>query len=211
ADPGTGRDPWLDSRSTQGDWLLGLSSLNRQGDLMPTLYHPVLGEKKSYLRKGESISFSFRYTIKDDSWYEVNKHVINDIYSFPNFLSLKSTQESLSHRLLRLFNYVRNDSTSRWRTFDYEGMTIGAQEYLGGVHESDNDAIKNADYRTIEIVVNITSNNQLHDFRLRYALNFKKILLNPKGLMFYGATAGLYNLHKSGPLTEEWGAYLEEV
>ncbi len=211
ADPGTGRDPWLDSRSTQGDWLLGLSSLNRQGDLMPTLYHPVLGEKKSYLRKGESISFSFRYTIKNDNWYEVNKHVINDIYSFSDFLSLKSTKESLSHRLLRLFNYVRNDSTSRWRTFDYNGMTIGAQEYLGGVHDSDKDAIKNADYGAMWMLANMTKDPVLNAQRLPYALNFKKAQQNLKDPFFYGAAAGQYYLHKSRRFTEEWGAYSEPI
>src|SRR5690606_1993459 len=137
--------------------------------------------------------------------------VINDIYSFPNFLSLKSTQESLSHRLLRLFNYVRNDSTSRWRTFDYEGMTIGAQEYLGGVHESDKDAIKNADYGAMWMLANMTKDTLLNDFRLPYALNFKKAQQNLKDPFFYGAAAGQYYLHKSGRFTEEWGAYSEPI
>ncbi|MCH5598401.1 hypothetical protein [Niabella ginsengisoli] len=64
AEPGMGRDPWTYDSNTHKDWLLGLSSMNRQAILMPTLYHPVLGEKYSYLKKGDSLSFRFRYTVK---------------------------------------------------------------------------------------------------------------------------------------------------
>ena len=211
AEPGTGRDPWIHDVSTQGDWLLGLSSFNRQGDFSPTLYHPVLGEKKSYLNKGDSISFSFRYTIKNDSWYAVNKHVINDIYSFTDFLSLKNAKESLSDRLWRLFHYVRNDSTSRWRTFDHEGQTIGAQDYLGGVYDSEKDAIKNADYGAMWMLANVTQDSILKKQRLPYALNFKSAQQDLKNLFFEGAAAGQYYLYKSKRFTEEWGAYSEPI
>ncbi|WP_315817142.1 hypothetical protein [Paraflavitalea speifideaquila] len=43
--PGTGRDPWEKDRSTQNTWQLGLSLMNRQAQLTPTAWHPVLAQK----------------------------------------------------------------------------------------------------------------------------------------------------------------------
>ncbi|MCH5719494.1 hypothetical protein [Niabella hibiscisoli] len=45
AEPGAARHPWLSDKSTQSEWLLGLSMINRNQQLTPTLYHPVLGQK----------------------------------------------------------------------------------------------------------------------------------------------------------------------
>src|SRR5690606_8884554 len=50
--PGTGRDPWESDTITQRKWRLGLSLMNRTGQLSPTLYHPVLGEDSSYMHAG---------------------------------------------------------------------------------------------------------------------------------------------------------------
>lgn len=211
AEPGIGRDPWAYDSNTHKDWLLGLSCMNRQGKLMPTLYHPVLGEKHSFLKEGEQLTFSFRYTIKNDDWYEVYKHVVNNIYQFNNFLSLKQTKEPLSERLNRLFFYVRNDSISRWRVFDYNSMTIGAQEYLGGVYNSEKDAVKNADYGAMWMMANITGDSVLKNKRLPYALNFKLSQQNLKDSFLMGATAGQYYLYKSKRFTEEWGPYSEPM
>jgi hypothetical protein len=211
AEPGTGRDPWADNKVSQGEWLLGLSSMNRKGELTPTLYHPVLGGKKSYLKAGDSLVFNFRYTIQNDHWYSVYKHVVNNIYKFPDFLSLKKTKESLSARLLRLYNYVINDSTSRWRNFEYKGLLIGAQEYLGGVHDSEKDAIKNADYGAMWMLSNLTDDSILMSSRLPQALDFKYAQQNTSDSFLRGAAAGQYYLHKSKRFTEEWGPYTEPI
>lgn len=210
AEPGTGRDPWLYDSDTHKEWLLGLSAMNRQGKLMPTLYHPVLGQKHSYLKEGDSIVFRFRYTIKEDDWYNVYKHVVRDIYRFNDFLALKQTRESLSIRLERLFQYVRDDSTSKWRTFDYHNREIGAQEYLGGEFAK-KGAVKNADYGAMWMMAGITGDSVLQKERLPYALNFKLTQQNLKDGFFKGAAAGQYYLYKSKRFTEEWGDYTEPM
>ncbi|MCD2424291.1 glycerophosphoryl diester phosphodiesterase [Niabella pedocola] len=211
AEPGVGRDPWLFDKSTQSDWLLGLSLINRQGQLTPTLYHPVLGQKKSYLKKGETISFDFRYTVNATNWYPVYQHVVNDVYHFDALLQLKQTRLSLSERISQLFNYVSNDSTSRWRTFDYNGRIIGAQEYLGGVYESNKDAVKNADYGAMWMLATITQDSILIHERLKAAMDFKLAQQNKAAGFFYGAAAGQYYLHESKRFTEEWGPYTEPI
>ena len=33
--------------------------------------------------------------------------------------------------------YLTNDSTSKWHNHVYKGVTIGAQDYLGGVYDSE--------------------------------------------------------------------------
>ncbi len=211
ADPGTARDPWEYDKSTQSNWLLGLSLINRQEQLSPTLYHPVLGQKKSYLKKGESISFDFRYTLKISNWYQVYQHVVNDVYRFDELLHLKQTSQSLSARLEQLLDYVKKDSTSRWRTFDYQGRSIGAQEYLGGVYGSEKDAVKNADYGAMWMLANITQDPILIQKRLKDALNFKLAQQHTTEGFFKGAAAGQYYLYRSKRFTEEWGPYTEPI
>lgn len=211
AAPGTGRDPWLQNKSTQETWLLGLSLRNRQGILTPTLYHPVLGEQQSWLNAGDSVSFSFRYTIQKTDWYTVYKHVVNDVYQFNNTLKLKNTKESLASRIQRLFDYVKSDSTSMWKETDYNGITIGAQHYLGGVFESKKDAIKNADYGAMWMLASMTKDSVLEKQRLPYALNFKIAQQNLTDSFFNGAAAGQYYLVDSKRFTEEWGPYTEPI
>lgn len=211
AEPGTARHPWLQDKSTQSQWLLGLSMINRNGQLTPTLYHPVLGQEKSFLNKGESLSFDFRFTIQNEGWYPVYTHVVNDIYHFDQLLHLKQTRQSLSQRTEQLFSYVKSDSTSRWRTFDYKGRWIGAQEYLGGVYGSEKDAVKNADYGAMWMLANITGDSVLLHTRLPQALNFKLAQQNTTDDFFRGAAAGQYYLYQSKRFTEEWGAYTEPI
>ncbi|SMC98449.1 glycoside hydrolase family protein [Pedobacter africanus] len=211
AEPGTARDPWEYDKSTQSNWLLGLSLINRQNQLSPTLYHPVLGQQKSYLKKGERISFAFRYTINNSDWYPVYQHVVNNVYRFDELLHLKQTSQSLSARLEQLLDYVKKDSTSRWRTFDYKGRTIGAQEYLGGVYESEKDAVKNADYGAMWMLANMTQDPILVHKRLKDAMNFKLAQQHTTGGFFNGAAAGQYYLYRSKRFTEEWGPYTEPI
>ncbi|MBZ4189290.1 glycerophosphoryl diester phosphodiesterase [Niabella beijingensis] len=211
AAPGTGRDPWAGNKLTQSDWLLGLSMINRQGQLTPTLYHPVLGQKKSFLNPGDTVTFEFRYTVTTGDWYQTYQHVVNDIYRFDTFLQLKKSQEPLSDRISKLFHYVRSDSTSRWRVFDYKGMHIGAQEYLGGVYESEKDAVKNADYGAMWMLAHLTRDPVLLQKRLPEALNFKLAQQHTAPGFFKGAAAGQYYLYKSRRFTEEWGPYTEPI
>src|SRR5690606_30915077 len=80
--PGTGRDPWVDSISTHWDWKLGLSLMTRDRHLTPMAYHPVLGQKDSYMNVGETRQLSFRYTLEQSDWYDVYKHAVYDVYEF---------------------------------------------------------------------------------------------------------------------------------
>lgn len=211
AEPGTARDPWKKDKKTHSEWLLGLSVMNRDEEFTPTLYHPVLGEKKSRLEAGDTITFSFRYTISKNDWYAVLKHAINDIYRFPEHLKLKQTKRSLTQRLFDMHCYLTNDSTSKWHTYDYKGMEIGAQDYLGGVYGSEKDAMKNSDYGAMWMLGKITNDPLIIQKRLPYALNFKLKQQHTDSDFFLGAASGQYYLHKSKRFTEEWGPYSEPI
>lgn len=211
AAPGTARDPWEGKAKTQTVWRLGLSLMNRKGELTPTLYHPVLGQEGSFLQRGQSATFSFRYTLQDAGWYQVYKHAVNDIYRFPDFLELKSTKRSLTDRILAMHRYVTNDSTSLWRTEDFNNMKIGAQAYLGGVHGSEKDAMKNSDYGAMWMLAGIMNDPVLKETRLPYARNFKLQQQTVAPGFFHGAAAGQYYLSKSKRFTEEWGPYVEPI
>lgn len=210
-DPGTGRDPWLFDKKTQGTWNLGLSVLNRKGNLMPTVYHPVLGQEKSYLAKNDSVSFSFRYTIKAEDWFGVMKHAANDVYKFKEVLNLKKTTASLTDRVFRMANYVIDDSLSMWQLAQYKNLQIGAQKYLGGVYGSEKDAMKNSDYGAMWMLARLTDNQKLISERLPYAKNFKIVQQHAVKDFFYGASEGQYFLQNSKKFTEEWGPYTEPI
>ncbi|WP_293947030.1 MULTISPECIES: glycerophosphoryl diester phosphodiesterase [unclassified Sphingobacterium] len=211
AEPGTGRDPWLKGVKTHSDWKLGLSLMNRNNELTPTLYHPVLGEEGSYLRAGQEITFSFRYTIQKTSWYNVLGHIIKDIYQFSDFLKLKQTNRSFTDRLYAMYDYVISDSTSRWRTAHYKNTEIGAQDYLGGVYGSEKDAMKNSDYGAMWMLAKLTEDIKLQEQRLPEALNFKLQQQQRDPGFFYGSAAGQYYLYRSHRFTEEWGPYSEPI
>lgn len=210
-EPGTGRDPWAKDRNTHKDWLLGLSLMNRGAQLSPTLYHPVLGEKGSFLKAGDSISFSFRYTIRTEGWYEVFKHAVNDVYRFKDFLTLKTTQQSLTERVLAMHKYVTDSASSMWRTESYEGLTIGAQAYLGGVLGADKDAMKNSDYGAMWMLSALMNDSVLLKQRLPFARNFKLLQQQQEPGFFQGAAVGQYFLSKKKKFTEEWGPYVEPI
>ncbi|PUZ24439.1 hypothetical protein GA0116948_10544 [Chitinophaga costaii] len=209
--PGTGRDPWEQDQITHSQWKLGLSLMNRAGALTPTLYHPVLGQEGSYLKEGEQRTFTFRYTLQAANWYTVYKHAINDVYRFSAFLDLKQTKHSLSDRMMAMLHYVDNDSTSLWRLEQYNGLTIGAQSYMGGVVGSDKDAMKNADYGAMWMLAHMTEDTALAHQRLPYALNFKLVQQQQAPGFFQGAATGQYFLWKSKQFTEEWGPYVEPI
>jgi len=211
AEPGTAAGPWGGDKRTKDVWRLGLSAMNRDRELTPTLYHPVLGEDGSYMKAGEKREFSFRYTLGKSGWWTVFNHVVNDIYRFKDGLDLRTNRRSLTDRLHGIHRYVVNDSTSKWHTVTFEGDTIGAQEYLGGVYKAQKDAMKNADYGAMWMLGAMTSDPLLTQRRLPYALNFKTRQQSSDPGFMQGASRGQYYLQKSGQFVEEWGPYTEPV
>lgn len=210
ADPGYARDPWPKDKNAHAAWRLGLSIMNRHSELTPTLYYPVLGQEHSFMDKGEKRSFSFRYSIQDQDWYKTLQHVINNIYRFPDFLDLKNASSSLSDRIYTMYDYVLDDSISKWEIEAYEDTDIGAQNYLGGVYGAQKDAMKNSDYGAMWMLAYLTENHKLLKERLPYAAAFKSMQQQKKGF-FSGAAAGQYYLSKSKQFTEEWGPYVEPI
>jgi hypothetical protein len=210
-DPSVGRNPWEKDKSSHTEWKVGLSLMNRKSQLSPTIYHPVLGEKGSYLKKGESTSFTFRYTLQVADWYEVFKHAVNDVYRFKDFLSLKQTAQSLTDRISAMHTYLMDAKTSMWKTEQYKGLTIGAQAYLGGVLGSEKDAMKNSDYGAMWMLAKIANDSALKADRLPYARNFKLLQQEDEPGFLQGAAIGQYYLTKSKKFTEEWGPYVEPI
>ena len=191
-EPGSGRDPWENDKNTHDRWQLGLSLMNRSGELTPTVYSPVLGEEGSLLNVGDTISFSFRYSLHEGSWFETYKHAMYDIYRFPEFLDKKKTSESLSQRVEAMHTYVKDDKTSLWRTDMFEGLEIGGQEYHGAVKEADGDAMKNSDLGAMWMLARITGDHVLVKNRLPFVRNFKLRQQQAEPGFFQGAARFRY-------------------
>jgi hypothetical protein len=213
AEPGTASDPWAKDRDTRAIWKLGLSHMNRDGELAPTLYHPVLGQEGSHLAAGESRTFRFRYTVRTADWFAVYKHVVADIYQFGEALALREPQRSLSDRIHALHRYVVDDQASLWHVENSNNLLIGAQRYLGvvtGARER-GDSMKNSDYGAMWMLARITGDPKLILERLPYARNFKFSQIQAEPGFFQGAAVGQYYLPSSKRFIEERGDYVEPV
>ena len=210
-DPTLGRNPWEGDKNTHANWEIGLSHMNRSAQLSPSLYYPVLGEQKSEMKSGDSMSFGFRVSIQDVDWFAMLNHAVYDVYKFKEGLTLRKNKQSLSNRVENMHGYLMDPVTSLWRTEQFEGMEIGAQSYLGGVVGSDKDAMKNADYGAMWMLGRSTQDPQIQQQILPYALNFKLKQQQTAGGFFKGAAIGQYYLYKSKKFVEEWGEMVEPI
>jgi len=209
--PGLGRDPWEKDANTHQEWRLGLSHRDRRGRLSPVIFYPVLGGPASYLRAGDSLCYTFRYSLSGGDWYGLERHAIEDIYRFRDSLTLRRNRQSLTRRMERMERYLSDPPTAMWHVEDYQGMKIGAQSYLGGVVGSDRDAMKNSDYGAMWMVAAISGNHWFRDSILPYARNFKLAQQQTSPGFFKGAAVGQYYLAKKKQFVEEWGAFVEPV
>lgn len=210
-DPGLARDPWAKDKITQEDWFIGLSHKNRKSQLSPTLYYPVLGEPKSALKAGDEISYGFRYSITDGTWFKALNHAVYDIYKFKEALQMRQSKQSLTSRIEAMHHYLTDPKTSMWNVEEFKGLKIGAQSYLGGVVGSNRDAMKNSDYGAMWMLATATKDPLLTEQRLPYALNFKLAQQQKEDGFFKGAAVGQYYLAKSKKFVEEWGEVVEPV
>ena len=210
--PGQDRDPYQKDAITHSKiWKVSLSHKNRKSELTPTAYHPVLGEEGSELKAGESLTFDFRYSLQQADWYSVYKHVIYDIYDLKKSLRYKKTEQSLSERVLSMYDYVLDDEKSMWHVENYHGLKIGAQSYNSIVVGSDNDAMKNADYGAVWMLAKATKDKRLIEDRLPYLRNFKIAQQQTDAGFAQGATKGQYYLAKKKDFVEEFGDHVEPI
>lgn len=205
------RKPHGKTKATYMDWNIGFSLFNLQNQVSPTLYYPVLGQTNSFLKAGDYSMFEYRYIVSPgDDWFPVMKQVVYDIYEFKKTNMLRNEQ-SLTGRVHKMHKYLTDTKTSLFRLAEYEGLTIGAQRYMGGVVGEQNDAMKNSDYGAMWMLAALTQDEKLLDDVLPYARNFKikQQYLN-KG-PFRGAVKGQYYLWKSKTWAEEWGPHIEPM
>ncbi|WP_057938014.1 glycoside hydrolase family protein [Algoriphagus resistens] len=209
--PELGRDPWESDENTHAKWHLGISHMNRNSHLSPSIYYPVLGEQSSAMKAGETLTFGFRISIQQVDWFAMLNHAVYDVYEFEEGVHLRSNKQSLSNRVAQMHAYLMDPATSLWRIEDFEGKEIGAQSYLGGVVGSDKDAMKNADYGAMWMLAKSTGNPKINRQILPYALNFKLKQQQTADGFFKGAAIGQYYLYKSRKFVEEWGDMVEPI
>jgi hypothetical protein len=214
AAPGYAREAWTGDKNTHGEWKLGLGVMNPKGAFSPVLYYPVLGQENSWLAEGQQRTLQYHFSISEQNWYNMLRHVIDDINHFPSSLAVRrNTRQSLSDRIMAMTDFVKADSTSLWNQENYQGLQIGAQSYLGSVIGSDKDAMKNSDYGAMWMVASILRDKDsiLHKTRLPYARNFKLVQQETDPGFFQGSAVGQYYLKKSHRFVEEWGNYVEPI
>jgi hypothetical protein len=205
------RSPWVGSENNHKSWNVALSHMSRKGVLSPTMYYPVLGESKSKLAKGDSLTFSFRFSLIHGNWFDNLKHTANDVFKFSESLVHRLNKVSLSTRIEFMHRYLTDQKTSMWNIDNFDGYVIGAQSYLGGVVGSNGDAMKNADYGAMWMLGKISGDKRITEGVLPFARNFKLAQQEISSGFFNGAAIGQYYLRKQKKFVEEWGEFVEPV
>lgn len=210
-EPGQTREIWAKNnrRPTHRNVRAGVSHMNRQGELSPTVYAPVLNHPDAQLKVGDTISLRFRYRLADEGWFEALQYAMDEVYKTTASLSLKKNKQFLTTRVKRLFEYSLDDNTSRWQEARSEGLELGAQSYMGQVMGSYGDAVKNSDIGAMWMMRALTDNQELAERRLPRVRNFKLLQQESSQGFFHGAARGQYYLTKSDRWVEEWGSHIE--
>ena len=203
------RSPYVGGENTHHQWNVGYAAMNPEGTLTPQLYYPVLGTSKSLLRKGQSLRFAYRILLSRRGWYDVYKRVVYGMYGFDNMRKTRNVL-SLSSRLGKIYRYMRTEMPHLFRQVDFEGTPISAQDYRGGVHGADNDAMKNADYGAMWMMVRLANDTAMAHNLLPFVRNFKLKQQFVDG-QYAGAPQGQYFLWKSKRWVEEWGEHIEPI
>jgi hypothetical protein len=175
--------------------------MNPQAKISPTLYYPVLGQEKSFMKQGDELTFEYRYIISRGDWYDVFKQAVYDVFEFDKHKIIENKQPLIG-RVFQMYKYLTDTKTSRFRIMDCEQSRIGAQDYLGGVADSDKDATKNSDYGAMWMLGSLTQDTLLTKAVLPYARNFKLKQIYTEG-KFKGAVKGQYYLWKSKSWAED--------
>ena len=184
--------------------------MNRQGELSPTVYAPVLNHPDAQLNVGDTISLRFRRRLADEGWFELLQYAMDEVYKTTASLSLKKNKQSLTTRVKRLLEYSLDDNTSRWQEARSEGLELGAQSYRGQVVGSDGDAVKNSDIGAMWMMRALTDNQELAERRLpRFATS--NCSNKNRRRAFSCAARGQYYLTKSDRWVEEWGSHIEPL
>ena len=178
-DPGTSADPWELDKSTRDQNKVAMSIMNRHNELAPIAYSPVLGQVGSKINAGNSVSFSFRYSIQANDWFTVFSHAVTDIYRLPYLLDIQQSSMSLSERISRLQVYLQNDKKSKWKTWESRGYKIGA------------NGTKIADAGTMWMLAN-SGNDSVMQSRLPFVRNYKLAQQQTEPGFFQGAALGEY-------------------
>lgn len=180
ADPRSARDPWPDSSSNQSAWQVSMSLRDGDGALTPVVSSPVLGQNGSWLEAGESLTTTFRIMADPGSWYDVTDTVTSDVYDLGAFLALARNQDSLSHRLNRIHDFLVTPE-SRWHTWEFRGHQLGAESG------------KLSDVGGMWMWSRITGDPFIADQRLPFARGFKLAQQGtPDDGPFEGAALGEY-------------------
>lgn len=205
------RKPHDATANTHMAWHIGLGIMDTRSQITPLLYYPVAGQHQSFMEKGTEITFEYRYMISGNDWYDLLKEAIYDVFDFRKQKELLHNKQSLISRVFQMYAYLTDRNTSRFRITDCDGIKTGAQDYLGGVAESDKDAMKNSDYGAMWMLASLTRDTLLTENVLPYARNFKlKQIYTGEG-KFRGAVKGQYFLWKSNQWAEEWGQHIEPI
>ena len=163
--------------------------------------------KEEFLKAVNNVAVGGKYFTGD-----VSTIIMNNFVSGNKSKVLKEEKDAKELPFIQaMHRYVIEDSTSLWRTEQFEGYEIGAQAYLGGVLGFYKDAMKNSDYGAMWMLTTIAHDSVLRRTRLPYARNFKLTQQQQTPGFFQGAAVGQYYLSKRAQFTEEWGLYVEPI
>jgi len=98
--------------ATKGNSLFGFSVSNAKGMAQPTIFAPLLGGEKSYLKTQESYQFTCKYLLTPGDWMKGTDALLKDIFHYKN--ERQNALVNLNQTFDNMLNYAMNDVYSGW-------------------------------------------------------------------------------------------------
>lgn len=120
----------------KGNSLFGLMLRNKEGLAQPTLFAPLLGGEKSFMKAGELYSFTSKYIFVPGDWTAGSDFILRNIFKYKN--ERQNTGYSLNQTFDNMLNFAMNDVYSGWNAdlkgSDYRFDVPGSVKNVSALH-----------------------------------------------------------------------------
>ncbi|MEJ1971000.1 MAG: hypothetical protein WDM96_00265 [Lacunisphaera sp.] len=197
-EPGTAADPWPGDSMDRDTKQVGISLMDRHMRLGPVLYYPIHGERKSYLKAGESVELAFRFILAKSDWFPVYKSVAEDMYHFSDLLPLQQSEQSLAERVERMQTMLVNPQEACWNTLTLDNTEIGMY------------GSKNSDLGAMLMLAKTSPQSATFNSRMPLVRAFKLEQQEMTAGFFQGAAVGEYPVNPATGMAGD-GKFVSEV
>jgi hypothetical protein len=120
----------------KGNSLFGLLLRSKEGFAQPTLFAPLLGGEKSFMKAGELYSFTCKYIFVPGDWMVGSDFIFRNIFKYKN--ERQNADCSLNQTFDNILNFAMNDAYGGWdkdlKASNYRFDVPGSVKNVSALH-----------------------------------------------------------------------------